>query len=282
MYVTGPAMEQAASREAGGGLGVIAARRAIVDGRSDQVFDPMLRVFLTDLIAPYGNALRDDLLDGGAGHSFSELAEPLIRSLVPADAPVDLLVLAFSMHDIRCARPTATYLSDVCPGAPAAFAICDQGSAGAFTALRIVNEYGRSGGVRRAVVVFAEQSALHYEPTPTTPPVPLPDCHAAVALLCAVSDEPVVVRQHPNVAPAHTRALLTAALAGLTEVVLIVGAGLADAAAGLADEVVVAPAGQPFTGVWWELASRIDSGRTVVLADHDPVLGYLSLAVGHD
>jgi 4-hydroxymandelate oxidase len=194
MYVTGPV-------PATGGLGVADARRGVFGGRSELALDPMLRVFLRDLAAPYGVALREDLLAEGAGHSFGEMAEPLIRSLVPEGEPVDLLILAFAMHDIRCARPTATYLSDVCPGAPTAFAICEQGSAGAFTALRIIAEYGRTGGVTRAVLVVAEQSALHYEPAPSVVPPPIPDRHAAVALLCADSGGPIAVRQHACVAP---------------------------------------------------------------------------------
>jgi hypothetical protein len=47
-------------------------------------------------------------------------------------------------------------------------------------------------------------------------------------------------------------------------------------------EVVVAPAGQPCTGVWWELAGRLASwaahGRRVLVADYDPLPGSLCLA----
>jgi len=70
------------------------------------------------------------------------MAEALIRELVPADAPVDLIVLAFAVPDVRPGRATATYLSHVCPGNPLAFAVCDQGSAAAFTGLRLARSTG--------------------------------------------------------------------------------------------------------------------------------------------
>jgi hypothetical protein len=46
-------------------------------------------------------------------------------------------VLAFSPHDVQPGRQTAAYLSAVNPGAPMAFAVCDQGSAAAFSGLRV-------------------------------------------------------------------------------------------------------------------------------------------------
>jgi hypothetical protein len=46
--------------------------------------------------------------------------------------------------------------------------------------------------------------------------------------------------------------------------------------------VRVAPAGQPSTGVWWELAGGLPTwtaeGRRVLLAEYDPALGYLCLS----
>lgn len=48
-------------------------------------------------------------------------------------------------------------------------------------------------------------------------------------------------------------------------------------------QVVIAPAGQPCTGVWWEVAggppawSAQVAGR-VLLADYDPLLGHLCMA----
>ena len=100
--------------------------------------------YLADAARPYGRevpaALFGEPPSPALGHSYGEMAEALIGPAVAGDEPVDLLILAFSIHDLRPGRQTAAYLSHVTPGAPMAFAICDQGSAAAFSGCR-----GRSG-----------------------------------------------------------------------------------------------------------------------------------------
>ena len=270
-----------------------AGRRAFPES-SALARDPELRVFMGDLVRPYGLSLREDVLAAGSGQTYGEMAEALIRSTVPADEPVDLLVLAFGIHDVRPGRSTATWLSHVCPGGPLAFAVCDQGSAAAFTGLRLVREYARGGGCRRALLVVAEQSTLHYPPAG---PGRVPDRHAAVALLFestvdssadpAGTAELGPVRELPGIAAADVAGRLaeeTAAVAAGREPVLVLGAGLAAALPALPGglPVVVAPAGQPYTGPWWELAGRsaerAAEGRLVVVADWDPALRYLCLS----
>ncbi|HEX5405139.1 MAG TPA: hypothetical protein VFX16_22895 [Pseudonocardiaceae bacterium] len=285
MYTGGPPVDTGDDPPFGS-LRVTRARRRTFDGMSPAAFDPELRLFLADMVRPYGLPLRDDLLDAGAGQSYGEMAEALIQDTVTADEPVDLLVLAFGIHDIRLGRATAAYLSDVCPGDPMAFAVCDQGAAAAFTALRLIGEYARSGMCRRALLLVAEQSALHYEPAE---PAVIPDRHSAVALLCERSPVggSLVVRQHADVSPALAGALLAdnvAALSsGRSDVTLVLGGGLAHFVDGtLADRVVLASPGQPFTGPWWTLAGGLADwradGRLVLLAEYDAALRYLSLS----
>jgi 4-hydroxymandelate oxidase len=269
-----------------GPLRVVGAARRTFGGFSDLAFDPRLRVFLTDLVRPFDLALRDDLLDNGAGHSYGEMAAEVIREAVPEDAPVDLLVMAFGIHDIRLGRSTASYLSEICPGDAMAFAVCDQGAAAAFTALRLIGEYGRSGVCERAVLVVVEQSALHYQPAS---PAQVPERHSAVAVLFeqSVGGNHTVVRQHADVSPQLAGALLAddvAALsAGRHDVTLVLGNGLIQFGhTYLADRMVIAPAGQPYTGPWWELAGGLTrwqaEGRLVLLAEYEPALRYLSLS----
>ncbi len=270
-------------------LRIAGAQRLVLDQTSVTAHDPLLRPYLTDMVAPYGLALREDLLVDGAGHSFGELAEPLIAALAPADAaPIDLLILAFAMHDLRPGRSTATYLSHLCPGSPLAFSVCDQGTAAAFSGLRLIQTYAGAGDCRRALLVVAEQSALHYEPAAE---VALPQRHAAVAVLFDQVGPTALgpVRQHTGVRPEQAAGVLADELDRLvgdrTEATLILGDGFADpgrlALPSAVDEVVSAPAGQPCTGAWWELAGGLDrwaaQGRLVVVADYDPLLGYLSL-----
>lgn len=267
----------------------------VFDGRSETSLDPDLRVFVSDLVRPYGLALREDLLQQGSGHSYGEMAEELLRATVPADQPVDLLVLAFAVPDVRPGRSTALYLSDLCPGDPLAFAVCDQGAAAAFTALRLARDYTRTGGCRRALVLVVEQAALHYEPAPRPGTgAPVPDRHTAVALLCERTGpaELTALRQHTDVDPGALPALLTAELtdlaAGRAEVVLILGPGLgpglraADLDTSMAAEVLLAPAGRPYTGLWSELADGLagwsSAGRLVLLAEYDPALRYLCVS----
>jgi hypothetical protein len=278
MFRSGPPQLTPGAGAPGDLLRIAGAHRLIFEDTSVTAWDPLLRLYLADMVAPYGLPLREDLLVEGAGHSFGEMAEPLIAALVPADEPVDLLVLAFAMHDLRLGRATATYLSNICPGAPFAFALCDQGNAAAFTGLRLIDAYARTGACQRALLVVLEQSALHYEPAL---PVPLPVRHAGVALLLdAAGTIPLrPVRQHISVTAQGVSALLGAEVAELSagrdDVTVILGGGLSELE--LPGRVLRAPDGQPSTGAWWELASLSEPGELVIVAEYEPQLGYLSI-----
>jgi hypothetical protein len=223
-----------------------------------------------------------------AANSYGEMAEGLIGSAVPADEPADLLILAFSRHDPWPGRQTAAYLSHVTPGAPMAFALCDQGSAAAFSGLCVARAYAASAGVRRVLLIVVEQAALAYGP------VTVPPQHRGVAMLyssCPADDSPLRariagVRQHPGVPPGDVAGLAAADLgelmAGHQEAGLVLSDALAAVwAAPAAARVRVAPPGQPATGVWWELIDELagDPGGPdlIVAADYDPGLRYLCL-----
>ncbi|MGH3277377.1 MAG: hypothetical protein ACRDNZ_24000, partial [Streptosporangiaceae bacterium] len=160
--------------------------RATFTGPAEFLANPANRArvgeYLTDMARPYARqvpaALSGEPPTPVTGHSYGEMAEELIGQVLSASDPVDLLVLAFSIHDMRPGRQTAAYLSGVTPGAPMAFAICDQGSAAAFTGLRIAREYASSAGIRRTLVVVVEQAALPYHC-----PATVPSRHQGVAML---------------------------------------------------------------------------------------------------
>ncbi len=272
------------------GLRVTRAVAAGFDGRSEASLHPDLRTFVGDLVRPYGLPLREDLLSEGVGHDYGQMAEGLLGRALSADEPADLLILAFSSPDVRPGAPSALHLSRHCPGQPTAFAVCDQGSAAAFTALRIAAAHHRTGGCRRAVVVLAEQSALHYE---APEPVGLPEEHRAVVLVCEEgAGAGMRIRQEAQ--PDGSQALRSV-LADHRELGL--GAGLllaAELAADLAgaarpadsdphgapEAVGTARPGQPFTGVWTLLADRLaqrpEAAGPLLVADHDRRLGRLS------
>ncbi|MFI5529957.1 hypothetical protein ACIA8O_15585 [Kitasatospora sp. NPDC051853] len=256
---------------------VTRALAAGFDGRSEASLHPDLRTFLGDLVRPYGLPLREDLLAEGAGHDYGEMAAGLLGKVLAEDEPADLLILAFSSHDVRPAAPSALHLSRHCPGQPTAFAVCDQGSAAAFTALRLAAAHQRTGGSRRAVVVLAEQSVLHYE---TPGPAVLPERHQAVVLVCEEgAGEGLRVRQE---AQPDGPAALSSVLAAHRELGpgarLLLASGLG--ADGVPDDAVAAPPGQPFTGVWSLLADHLarhpEGGGPLLVADHDRQLGRLS------
>ncbi len=271
----------------GGALRLLGGLRQAYGDSPTTGRDPRLAGYMSDLLAPYGLAYSDQPRQAGLGQSYAEMCQPLIEALVPATAPVDLLVLAFDLPDLRPGQASSIYLGHVCPGDPLALAVCDQGSAAGFTALRLIQTYARTGTVSRALLLVAEQSTVHYDPPGLCR---LPRQHDAVALLFddAGEFELAPVRQRAAVPAEQVGALLAAELAELAGApggrTLVLGAGLdpAQVAGIAADELVPAAAGQPCAGAWWELLGGLAGwqagGRQVLVADYEPRLGYLSVA----
>lgn len=292
MHRSGPPRPAGPGPGAGAGFRVRRAAARAFGGRSASSLDPDLRVYLADLVRPYRLALREDLLSTGAGHNYGEMAEELIRTTVSEDEPVDLLVLAFAIPDVRPGRSTALYLSSICPGEPLAFALCEQGAGTAHSALKLVHDYGRGGGFRRGMLIVLEQAAVHYEPAPTRdgrPPV-IPTGAAAVALICDYvgAQGSVDIRQHAEQTPESAYALLGKEIAALgadrDQTVVILGSGLAQADLDTTGcrQVIRADPGQPFTGQWSALAEGLpgwtETGSLILLADYDSDLQRLSLS----
>ncbi|SOB79092.1 hypothetical protein [Streptomyces sp. 1331.2] len=255
------------------GLLITRALARRFDGRSETSLDPDLRVFVSDLVRPYGLPLREELLKEGVGRSYEELAAGLLGEVLTEDEPVDLLVLAFDTPDVRPGAPSSLALGRSVPGNPLAFAVCDQGTAAAFTALRLAAEHHRTGGCRRAVVVLAEQTALHYEPPV---PVPMPERHAVVVLVCEEAPGAgLAVRQVTGAtAPEEAVRAATDRREPGTEVLLD---GLGGSGDGVASED--SPV-QPFTGLWAQLAEHLprwrEEQRPALIVGYDRRLGVLS------
>ena len=289
MFVARPPASPPVRRD----LHLVRAERRAFTGPAEFLADPQNRSrvgeYLADMARPYAIEVPPDLFgeppSPALGHSYGEMAQALIGAVVTADEPVDLLVLAFSVHDLRPGRQTAAYLSHLTPGAPMAFAICDQGSAAAFSGLRIAREYASSAGIRRALLIVVEQAALPYDC-----PATVPSQHRGVAMLYgdrAIPQARVAdVRQHPGVPPGGVADLAAADLAELAasrhKVALVLSDRLAVAwTAPAAGQVRVMPPGQPSTGVWWGLIDELTTGAghpdLLVVADYDPDLRYLCL-----
>ncbi len=300
MFAARPSARPALRRD----LYLVRAGRRIFTGPAEFLADPENRArvgeYLADMTRPYAievsEAFFREPMSAALGHSYGEMAHALIGAVVPADEPVDLLVLAFSIHDLRPGRQTAAYLSHVTPGEPMAFAICDQGPAAAFSGLRIAREYAASAGVRRALLIVVEQASLPYDC-----PVTVPSRHQAAAMLYSVTLDGAAldgdnaipptrvadVRQHPAVPPGGVGDLaakdLAEMAAGHHTVGLVISDPLAAAwtAPAATGPVRVIPSGQPSTGIWWGLVDELtaDAGNPdlLVVADYDPSLRYLCL-----
>jgi hypothetical protein len=261
----------------------------VFDEQADSARDPAYRTYLADMVRPYGLSLREEALSEGRGGSYGDMAGALLAQAVPADQPVDLLVVAFAVPDVMPWRCTASHLSHRCPGNPMAFAVCDCGTAAGFIGLRLIRAHAVGTNPPRALLVVLEQAAVHHE---LAVPAATPARHAAVALRCDQAGSGLVdsVRLRTGITRSEVGRLLAAGLAELSasrgDVTVIAGAGLAEAVPSLAlpvaGEVVVVPAGQPCTGVWWEVAGRLPGwaahGRRVLVADYDPLPGSFCLA----
>jgi hypothetical protein len=271
-------------------LRISSAARRVFDEQADSARHPAYRTYLTDMVRPFGLAVDTEALGEGRGQSYGDMADALIAEVTAEDQPADLLVLAFAVPDVTPWRCTAAHLSHVCPGNPMAFAVSDCGTTAAFTGLRLIRAQAVGPSPPRALLIVTEQAAVNHE---LLIPASLPARHAAVALRCDQAGPGLVssVRLRSGVARSEAAGLLATGLAELSaghdDVTVIAGAELAEtalsAALPVAAEVIAAPAGQPCTGVWWEVAGRLAGwaarGRRVLVADYDPLPGSLCLAV---
>ena len=244
---------------------LIRAARREFDGPAAFLDDPGHRAvateYLADMVRPHGLALNAEL----SGQSYGEMAEALLRDTVGADEPVGTLVVAFANHDVYPGRALATYLSHLCPGTPMAFAVCDQGSAAAFTALRLIG----AADPAPALLIVVEQTEIPYR-TVGAAPAPAPARSRGVAMLWAPDGSGGTVRQRPGVRASELPALIPDDATRL-----VLGEALAAACPDRPAHAEVAPAGQPMTGVWWRLADP-DATGPVALADYEPALGCFS------
>jgi len=263
----------------------------VFDEPADSARNPAYRTYLTDMVRPFGLALHTEALSQGRGQSYGDMADALIAEVTTEDQLTDLLVMAFAVPDVTPWRCTAAHLSHTCPGNPMAFAVSDCGTTAAFTGLRLIRAQAVGPSSPRALLIITEQAAINHElPVPAS----LPARHAAVALRCDQAGPGLVssVRLRSGVTSSEAAGLLASGLAELAaehdDVTVIAGTQLAPTALSatlpVGAEVIVAPAGQPCTGVWWEVAGRLSGwaergGRRVLVADYDPLPGSFCLAV---
>lgn len=256
---------------------------------SNPTHSARLHRYVTDMLRPYGLEFDESAFE--RGQSYSEMAEALIALVLPEGESVDLLVLAHAVPDISPGRATTTYLTHVCPGGPMAFGINDQGPAAAFTAMRLIREYARTDGLRRALLLVLDQATLPYD----TGVAPMPAGNTGVALLFGDAPDASGL-DRVTVRPGTERSAVPAAISALSAephagTTIIIGASLANQASDLPEaDIRIAAADQPHTGAWWELAGALSDTRPdsdtdadakterLVLADYDDESRSLCLA----
>ncbi|MFJ5229945.1 hypothetical protein ACIQBJ_08565 [Kitasatospora sp. NPDC088391] len=282
MRVRGPLPPTTLPRTASA-LRLTAAHALDLDGHSPLAADPDLRTFTADLVRPYGLELDEDALTGARGHSYLTLARHAVEHLADATRPVDLVVLVYAGPDVRPGQSTANRLSDLCPGEPLAFALCDEGAGGTFSALRIADAYARTGGARRALLIAVEQADLHHRPHR---PARQPDRHSAAALLWeseGVGRPLQLTFQESELTERQAFDALWKADGELPAgTLLVLGPGLAAADPPADRPVLRARPGNPYTGGWAALAGALADPRyaelPLALADFEPETGRFDLA----
>lgn len=235
--------------------------------------DPLLEEYLTDVAGLYGRAFRPDLLEAGRRNTFTQMAAEVVAGLGPGE-PLDLLVIAHATPDSDPRRSTACYLTEAVPVRGTAFAVSDQGGLAPFTGLRVLADFARASGARRALFLVLDQGTLPYQDPLPGPPAE--DVAVAVLLAPAGPAGGVALTQQCDLAVRDLPAAIEAALpAGPAPLTVIAGPGL-DPRLDLPPvpgEVIAAPAGRPCTGTWSVLAERLagwrDGGRRVLIADYD-------------
>ncbi|MEV8504558.1 hypothetical protein AB0368_06960 [Actinoplanes sp. NPDC051475] len=244
--------------------------------------DPPLEEHQKDLGALYGLEFRSDFDFGSARrNTLCEMAEAMLPDLGHDVDEVDLVVLARQTPDADFRRSVACWLNWRLPLAPTPVAVSDQGSAAGFTALRMAHAYVTSAGLRRALVVLADQTSFAFDAP--SEQVPATDAMAAFVVEPVDPDDRALPACVLPVVPDHVASaasqLWQRVPTPLSETLVVVGPGIDPALFTGAAQVVTAEPGMPSTGVWGQLAERRFGLPYAALIDFAPGPSLLSIAL---
>jgi hypothetical protein len=234
------------------------------------------RVYFTDLLATYGAEL-DDASWASGRTSFTDMIMAMLPALGASGESFDLAVLSGTTPDSQPGFPLCR-LSATTDHAGLVFAVSDQGVVAPFTALSMVVDIFRAGSDGRALLFVADQSTFVHSADTVKWLRPGRDSAVAMSWENRGPDAIAPYTAYASV-PADLSALLEAELsrrlpAGATCTVVL-GRTAAPHLATLStsDEVLIAPAGLPCTGIWSVLARNLagwrGKGKYVVMADYD-------------
>ncbi|WP_131741873.1 hypothetical protein [Actinomadura roseirufa] len=214
----------------------------------------------------------------GNRNGYAWMAERLLAAL-PGEP--DLVVLAHALPDCDMSVSLGGYLTHAAAGRPMVLAVSEQGRATPFAALRLAGAHPREEYPAVAVLVL-DQNTLFYD-DPALADLDASEDHAVGLLF--TPDGPVgfgPAEQRTGVAPERAAELVADEVRALGPGTAVLVAGTALAPPASAAHERRAPRGGPCTSVWSEFAARlaepVPADRTILVAEYEPALGYLSLA----
>jgi hypothetical protein len=235
------------------------------------------QTYFSDLFATFG--VEVDTRRFNAMHtSFTDLIEALLLDLPGCSGGFDLAVMASAVPDAEPGLPMC-FLSEKVREAGLAFAICDQGVLGFFTALRLAADRARLSASRIWLFALDQDSVLHSAQIPR--PLRCTGNSAAMLVFDAATDAAKIevadpLPASPESAARHWQVLFRREQAAARlPFTAIIGHGLAAQGAQQlsAGEVIVVPPGRPASGIWAVVAAELGgwraTGRQVLLADYD-------------
>lgn len=255
---------------------LVAAHHARFGADPANVAKPELLSYWSERILPYGEPVRPDRYLTGNRNSLTDMSMHVVDRYRDG-RPFDLVVTAHATPDCDpLISLTGSYARRHDDGA-LVFAVSDQGRLSPFTALRVAAVHPWRG---RALVIALDQSSLvSTEPRPADLD-PVTD-HAVGLLLDRRVGMPLeLVATLTEVAADDVAAAVRTALDGRGVDLLIAGPRVPSPAG---HPVRRAASDQLCTAVWTTLAAEIATAarpaRRIAIADYEPDLGCLGLAV---
>ncbi len=256
-------------------------------GRSEASLEDGHYIFATDCAAMYGLEIDAELYAASNRNTYTFMCLRACAELNDPSFRPGLIVLAHAVPDIESSQFAGPALAHYLGGDALAFGVGDQGTATGFTALRLAAEYAKSGNVRDVLVMLLDHSSMPNRVKMSEQERPLSDVAIAMTFSTSQAGSGLSVKQVNDVDRRDVPEVLAAqvnAIADTRPRILLAGSGLdveADQFRNV-EQLIRVPAGQPTTGLWshFEVLDRtLLRDASVVLADYDHALRYLSIAI---
>lgn len=232
--------------------------------------------FLTDFLAEFGMEVDLERYASGGGNSFIDMCGELLDGLDGPLPPMETILLAFHVPDLKIAEVAGSYVAERCSGDPAVFSVAGQGVGAPFTALRILDCMRPTGEAAGAVLVLDQSTVPYPDPDPEGGPVR--DCAVLLRTDPVGAQDAVELDFLDERRVADPADLAEALETRGAAARIVVGPALASRLSPPArarHDVVEGPSGYLCTSAWAALAAHWPRDRYTVVADYDPHAGRL-------